>query len=542
MVLLSTCAGVRGRYAERVSDPFANLKVEDRSMTITKYGSPFLFPLVLAFSGMHCGDPSSSRTPPGARPSVDEGVAADARRVSDGGGAPSDAAIVDAPFTTKPSIAWVGVNSSMQLVSELSDPETCQSGWTRLFERRVGEGEGRELLIPIQPTYVDAFRNVFDFSRDLVATSRLLREEIPTARFSLSWPCVMASDMIREAFADAVRYVQDPDARGPGSDGGYALELTLSHRDAYPAVLDDNPEFGLLGSWAHPQARASFVEYVQQVLEDIGPALPTGTVLYIANEPTTDLLDGYLSPEGKFPPGGTSAGRSLAAAFINQRDAFMDAGWRIRAAGFTPAIAINVRPMTAGMGLPGAPLLEYMHNWWLTDALVAGCVDNDFDGVCESTILPDDPAVRQLGITFYGTMAATGDTVAFGLSGEVEHPLARRSLDFVPDADHFRDAIVMAQDRYADQIAGGTLVIGVAEVGFSSGDTSEQLAWLEGYLAAAEDLALPFMGLHAIFEHAEFSSGEWFFHLIDRCDGPCELTDWGSAFLQALRTHRTRAK
>ncbi|MBI4449470.1 hypothetical protein HY634_00235 [Candidatus Uhrbacteria bacterium] len=462
------------------------------------------------------------------------------RRTFDSDIASRDGAVVDAPVATMPSIAWVGVNSTVQLIPDLSDPATCSSGWTRLFEQLVGEGEGRERLIPIQPAYVDTFGDIFAFSRDLAASGRLLREEVPTSRFSLSWPCIMGNDRIREAFVDAVWYAQDPDARGKGLDGGFALELTLSHRDSYPAALSDNPTFGLLGGWAHPQARESFVTYVQLVLDEIGPALPAGSVIYIANEPTVDLFDGYLSPEGRFPPGGTGAGRSLAAALVNQRDAFMDAGWRIRSAGFTPAIAINVRPMTVGADLPGASLLEQLYNWWLADALATGCIDNDFDGVCENVILPDDPAVRQLGITFYGTMAATAETVEFGLPGEVEQPLARRVLDFMSSGEHFRSAMVAVRERYADHIASGTLTVGVAEIGLSSGAPSDQLGWLEDYLAVAEEFELPFMGVHSIFEHAEFTSGEWFFHLIDQCDGACELTEWGSVFLETLRVHRTR--
>ncbi|MDP3770997.1 MAG: hypothetical protein Q8R16_01720, partial [bacterium] len=303
-------------------------------MTTRKRGSSFLFPVVFVVPLLHCGGTSSSLTPPPGPPSTDEGATPDVRRTPDSGIVPRDAAVADALVATIPSIAWVGVNSTVQLIPDLSDPASCPSGWTRLLEQLVGEGEGRERLVPIQPAYVDTFGDVFAFSRDLAASGRLLREEVPTSRFSLSWPCVMGNDRIREAFVDAVWYAQDPDARGKGSDGGFALELTLSHRDSYPAALSDNPEFGLLGGWAHPQARDSFVAYAQLVLDEIATALPAGSVIYIANEPTVDLFDGYLSPEGRFPPGGTGAGRSLAAALVNQRDAFMDAGWRIRSAGF----------------------------------------------------------------------------------------------------------------------------------------------------------------------------------------------------------------
>jgi len=410
----------------------------------------------------------------------------------------------------------------MQLVTQLVDPDYCESGWTELWSQL--RMEGREQIISLQPAYVDTFETLEDFALALRTSYRKVGSEISTTRFSLSWPCYLENAAIREGFLEVLL-----DAK----DAGYAIELALSQHDSYPAALHEHPDFGMLGGWAHPDAPASFIEYTQRVLDEMGPELETGTVIYLAIEPTPQLFDSYLNEDGKYPPGGRGAGRSLAVAMLNQRDAFLEAGRLIRKTGFTPAIAPNVRPLVSKLDAPGAWLLNELHNWWLTDALVLGCIDNDFDGQCEDT---EASAVDHLGITFYGVMGAREETVEFGLPGKKTQPLARRWFGFAPNSDIFRYALTTTRARYEERIKDGSLEFDVAEIGFSSGNTDTQLGWMGDYLGEMRDLEIPSVGIHALFKHAEFSSGEWYFRLLIRCfNGACDCADWGIDLLNAIQ-------
>lgn len=488
-------------------------------------GRIFLFPIFCGL-GIACGS--------GAESGVSDR--------QDMGRVPADAGALAQDMTTLPDaepdagprkihpIEWAGLNSSMQLVHELVDPDFCESGWTELLRELRQEGRGH--IVPLQGDYVNYFATVEVLGLTLADTYAALGDVLPVTRLSLSWPCFMGSATIREEFLRAIEYVQD---------AGYRVELTLSHHDTYPADLHEHPDFGMFGGWAHPDAPARFVEYAHAVLDTVQGILPEGSVIYLATEPTPQLFDGYLSSDGKYPPGGSEAGRSLAQAMVNQRDAFLEAGRAIREAGYVPALAPNIRP--TARELPGSDLLDYLHNWWLADALVLGCVDDDFDnwpfngGGCEQNV---EPAVDRLGITFYGAMDALDETVEFGLPGAETQPLARRWLEFESDQGQFRYALFFTLERYADEILKRGLQVGVAEIGLSAGSTSTQLRWLEQYYDVMEELGVTFAGIHGIFEHAEFSTGEWFFHLIARCEGRCELTPWGDVFASTVRVRSGR--
>ncbi|MDP3771581.1 MAG: hypothetical protein Q8R16_04725, partial [bacterium] len=251
-------------------------------------------------------------------------------------------------------------------------------------------------------------------------------------------------------------------------------------------------------------------------------------------EPIPQLMDGYIHREGKNPPGGRNAGTSLAAAMVRMRDAFLAAGPRIRDAGFVPSIAMSIRPLVGDVDLPGAAFLDFVHNDWLTIAMVEGCIDNDFDGRCESS---QPPAVDRIGVTSYGVMHASRDTTMFAMPGwRPEHILARREFyatDFVPDPAHLRAMLARVETRFIERITDGSLQFGVSEIGFSSGSAATQLGWLDDALAVIEEFPVQFLTIHAPLAHAEFSPGDWRFHLVDRCCPP-ELTDWGRRALDTL--------
>ena len=285
----------------------------------------------------------------------------------------------------------------------------------------------------------------------------------------------------------------------------------------------------------------SFAQYVQTVLDMIKGLVPPKTVIYLANEPMSDLFDGYLHKSGKYPPGGKNASHSLAVALINAREAFIAMGRALRAQGFVPAIAPNIRPLKAQEYTPEIQFLDYLYNWWLLDALVLGCQDDDFDGTCEWY---DDPlAVDLVGVTYYGTMQAKSTFVEFGLSGEPTRPLLDRTINpenFAPDSGWFSIALEWVQQRYQERLEAGTLDLVVAEIGFSDANLTQKILWLQDYLTVLDEQGIRSLGLHGVFESAEFQSGQWNFHLVARCDpygapGPsCELTDWGTAALDII--------
>ncbi|MBI4434798.1 hypothetical protein HY635_03235 [Candidatus Uhrbacteria bacterium] len=428
-----------------------------------------------------------------------------------------------------PRLTVGGSYSTVQLLAMLTDPGICPSGWTTLFEERFGQGKGEEALIPLQPAYVrevDDYGDLPGLADAIIGTHTVLGAQMPVVRISLFWPCVMANETVLAGYRDLITAVYG---------AGYEVELALVHHASYPAALHFAPAaVGTIGGWAHPDAPEAFSAYVTTVLAEIGPILSLGTSIDLAMEPVPQLMDGYIHREGKIPPGGRNAGHSLAVAMTHMRDAFLEAGPAIRAAGFVPAIGMNIRPLVGDAELPGAELLDFLHNDWFTDAMVGGCIDDDFDGVCESS---RPPAVDRIGVTFYGVMHASRDTTEFGLPGwRPELVLARREFypsDFAPDPTQLRAALTRIETRYTERITDGSLTFGVAELGFSSGNPTTQLSWLDDALAVIGDFPVRFLTIHAPLRHAEFSSGDWYFHLVSRCCPP-ELTDWGRLALDAL--------
>ena len=412
-----------------------------------------------------------------------------------------------------PRIQWSAVNSTMQLVRAAVDSSVCPSGWTLLQEELAREGRGD--LPPLQRAYVTRFVTLEEFAQAAVQARHLLIPVLRTLRFSVLWPCWQAAEIWRNDVVGAVRDLQS---------AGYTLELTLLHHDAYPVELHERTT-GLLGGWAHPDAPANFEAYVESVLTRLNGVLEPGSVIYRANEPLSTLFNGYIGG-GTLPPGGTRAGKSLAQAMVNLRAALRAAGERVSAAGFRPAIAVNVRPLQENTG-PSAALLDHVFNWWLMDALVLGCIDDDFDEHCERT---ERGVVSLIGITFYGAMRDSRESVDFSLPSAVypERALALPAIDVTPHAGFFSTALQTTITRYS------TAEVRVAEIGFSSVDESLMALWLRRYAdAASHQIASPAIGLHTLFSSAEFSPGEWQFHLVRGCvTEPCELTTWGRAFLE----------
>jgi len=417
---------------------------------------------------------------------------------------------------------WGVVVSTIQLVHESVDPVICPSGWTELQSELAARGEGQ--LPPLQTAYVNRFANLFEFMRASMAAKAELWESLPVLRLSTVWPCWAANEQWRNEMGQTVQNLLAV---------GWRIELTLLHHDSYPAAFHSTGGFGL-GGWSHDAAADAFVEYARSVTVTMQRILPAGSRIYIANEPEALLFNGYLDQSGKWPPGGKNASKSLAKAFLNMRRALREAARAVTEAGFEPAIAINVRPLLDSKGTPPERVLDHLHNWWLLDALVRGCNDNNFSGSCDD---PEPAVLETIGSTFYGSMKADDKTVELADGIDMALPL----INVQPDADLFRRTL---EDVYIAY--GGS--VGVAEIGFSSAIPRQMELWLREYLSAAE-LAIPtdkssFIQLHTLFEGAEFSEGEWRFHLLDGCgfdefgeEEGCQYTPWAEQVFEIISSN-----
>lgn len=466
------------------------------------HGRTFLFLVVLAAG---CADNKKSANPVALEGEGDPTSGGEGE--GDGEGEHTDGA---RRFT------WGVVVSTMQLVHDAVDPAICPSGWTMLQSELAARGEGQ--LPPLQAAYVNRFGNLFDFTRAAMAAQAELGTILPVLRLSTVWPCWAANERWRSEMGQTVQNLLAV---------GWRVELTLLHHDSYPAALHSVSGFGL-GGWSHDAAADAFVEYARSVATTMQRILPAGSRIYIANEPEAMLFNGYLDQSGKWPPGGKNAGKSLAKAFLNMRTALREAARAVTEAGFEPAIAINVRPLLNSNGTPAERVLEHLHNWWLLDALVRGCNDNNFSGSCDD---PEPAVLKTIGLTFYGHMKADDKTVELADGIDMALPI----INVAPDADLFRRTLKDVYETY-----GGN--VGVAEIGFTSAIPRQMELWLRDYLAAAE-LALPantpsFIQIHTLFEGAEFSEGEWQFHLLNGCGDEelCEFTPWGLQVLEIIRS------
>lgn len=416
----------------------------------------------------------------------------------------------------EPKFAWGVEVSTVQLVHEAVDPAVCPSGWTALQAELADNGNGH--LPPLQAAYVNRFDDLYHFARGGIAARNAIGDTIPTLRFSTVWPCWTANESWRTGIAQVA---QDLIA------SGWQIELTLLHHDSYPANLHGSAGFDL-GGWSREDAVDSFTAYAGSVVTTLRNVLPAGSRIYLANELEASLFNGYLDQSGKWPPGGKSAGNSMAQAFLNARDALRVGARLIRNAGFEPAIAVNVRPLIGNRETTADNTLEHLHNWWLLDALLRGCDDDSFSGTCDTTV---DPAPVTIGLTFYGRMEPSEETVELAPDVTMTRPV----INVEPDPDLFRQTLRSVHERYPNA------PLGIAEIGFSSGSIRRMDGWLREYrdgvgLVLGYDTK-HFIQLHTLFAGAEFSEGEWHFHLIGDCgenNHSCDFTPWGERVMEIL--------
>ena len=417
---------------------------------------------------------------------------------------------------TPSSVQWGLVSSTMQLVNESVDPSFCANGWTALKEDLDKEGQGD--LVPLQKAYVQRFDTLNDFTNAAIEAHTLVNDVFPTLRISSGWPCFMENTEWQESMVNSISRLRN---------SGWKIELTLNHHDSYPINLD--AENITDSGWVNSRSSADFRSYVSSICKELNQGvLDSGTTIYLINEPVSYLFNAYLG-SGSWPPGGKRAGKSLAEALINMREGLNTAALVVESAGFRPAISKNIRPMTHGKD-PIDETLEHVFNWWLLDALLTGCMDDNFDGACEDYREPSK--IEVLGITFYGTMSSSDETVDFGRFGQQSSKMPLPNMNFVPTATYFKEALQAARQHFPD------IEIRISEIGLSASNTSTMLDWLKAYQAVVDDLAdaelvTPSMQIHTLFKSAEFSPGDWVFHLMEGCgETPCKLTPWGEALLE----------
>ena len=415
-------------------------------------------------------------------------------------------------------ISWGVVSSTHQLVTESSSSATCPSGWSMLFEQLHQQENGH--IVPLQTNYVKRFSSLATFSSAAKKAFAAIGTYIPTIRLSLSWPC-FGNSAWRKEIVLAVEQLQY---------AGFIIEITLSHHDSYPAILHKTGGTSITSSgWAHPEAKNTFIAYVNDAIRLFTPILPAGTRVYLINEPVSMLFNSYLG-NGNWPPGGKRAVSGFYTAMIAMRDALHEAGLLIQQAQWEPAIAKNLRVNKKGQ--PLNPILDYVFNWWLLDALLHDCIDNMFSRDCTSSFSRTVPFT--LGITYYGTMENSTESITLKptLSRSILIPLP--AMDFSPNPEYFSKTVKLALDKYP------LTTITIAEIGLSSGNTQKAQEWLFSYSSVVQkETAVNFekhIGIHTLFESAEFSTGEWFFHILDGCDTttPCVFTPWGNALLNHI--------
>ena len=421
------------------------------------------------------------------------------------------------PDSNAEAVSWGIVIPTMQLVQETANGERCPSGWSLLADS-LSEN-GLQNLPPIQPKYVYRFRTLAQLDaavREAYEALPELARVFPTVRIPLVWPCFMESDAWRREFSDLFRNLVN---------AGIHVELTLSHHDSFPAALwEDRNGPGVLASgWAHQGAPDAFTRYAEAVYDELGHVLPEDTTVYLVNEPVSALLHGYAG-YGSWPPGGKRAGRSLGQALRHMRDGLIAAARTLQHTGWRVGVIHAVRPMTDNGPGSGSAETDYVVNWWLPDALHHGCVDDDFDGSCEAV---RDPALIDVfGVSFYGTMRAGADELTLHERTTIRIP----ESDVRPDVRAFARALSDVKRRYSNQ------QVTVGEIGFSSADSAKQGQWLAEYQHAMREHSIREATLHTLFEAAEWSGGEWRFHLAEGCSGsPCRITPWGRQAAAVVR-------
>lgn len=430
------------------------------------------------------------------------------------------------------------VSSTMQAVTEAVDPVLCPSGWTALVDNLGANGH----LPPLQSAYVNRFPTFNAYAIAISDAAAHLKELRPTIRISTVWPCWVNNPAWRE---DMIYFLSNM------RNQGVTIELVLSHHDSYPITLEDTSGgFAKYSGWAHDNAVEEFVTYTNWVIEELGSVLPIGTRVYLAYEPMGMLFNSYFG-SGNWPPGGKEAKAAFVKSLTHMRLALRESAMLVRDAGFVPLIAQNTRPMIGeitksplGTAIPDSPdaRLSYIFNYWLIDALVTHCNDNNFDAVDDvvgtrCADLPKTGAISELGVTYYGTMTASNRIMELPVSNGTVR-MALPNMDFAPDGRAFGDAMRDLAAAYSG------IPLHVSELGFSSGKSGTQKTWLEAYLAEVRSgqntdpsrVAVRTIGIHSLFNVAEFSPGEWNFHLLDGCGNePCQLTTWGEEVIETFR-------
>ena len=416
------------------------------------------------------------------------------------------------------SVSWGVVSSTNQLVTESSSSSTCPSGWSKLFEQLHQKENGH--IVPLQTNYVKRFSSLTAFSSAAKTAFTTIGPHIPTIRISLSWPCFVNS-VWRKDMALAIEKLRL---------AGFIIEITLSHHDSYPGILHKTGGTSIASSgWAHPEAKSVFLAYVHDVIRLFTPILPAGTRVYLINEPVSMLFNSYLG-NGNWPPGGKRAVSGFYTAMITMRDTLHEAGLLIQQAQWEPAIAKNIRINKKEETLD--PILDYIFNWWILDALLHNCIDTVFSGDCTSSFLQTAPFT--LGITYYGTIKNSTESITLKPTPSRSIIMPLPVMDFSPNPEYFSKTVKLALDKYP------LTTITIAEVGLSSGNTQKAQEWLFDYSNVVQkETAVNFekyIGIHTLFESAEFSSGEWFFHILNGCDTntPCVLTPWGNVLLNHI--------
>jgi hypothetical protein len=426
------------------------------------------------------------------------------------------------------------LNSTVQLVNAATQ---CPSGWSWLVEQLTPEDQGH--LPPIQPRYVDRFATVAAMHAAILDGVREFASLDPIVRVSLVWPCWAAEDgSWKRDMLTMLDALQDANLR---------VEIILSQHDSYPASLIDMKVVGPLHGWAHDNAVAEFLAYATDVMNQLEDHLAKGSRVYLVHEPMLPLFKGYLW-EQAWPPNQRFAQSSLVHAMRNLASALRSSAEVVVDAGHVPVIGKNIRLVNAK---PEDPIpsrtLNRLINWWLTDVLYRGCADNNFDGMDDIDGVPCETVRRttlfaEAGITFYGSMWVGSDPpMLVRVDDETTLTIGVGIEDPSPSSTAFEAALSSTLERYP------WMTVHVAEIGFTAPPFSgKQRQWLRAYLEVYDRVQeaispnVGSIGIHALFQHAEFTSGDHFFHLATGCGTSfCEVTPWGRDVLDEFHLRYT---
>lgn len=423
----------------------------------------------------------------------------------------------------------VFIVNSEQLVQAAFEIDVCgEHAWTKLVSDLPWN---RQHLPSLQRLHVNEFETIAELSEAMHAMHAEISDLDLVFRVSLMWPCWVQSEEWREQMTNAIH---DLSLLG-------AVELVLTHNDGYPSSLFGEGVPGYAG-WAHDDSVDAFVAYTESVVAVFKEILPPDTRVYVAFEPMRVLIDGYIG-SGYYPPGNSDARMSFVRGMIHQRDAFRAAGDIIVEAGWRPVIAQNIRNFQGILGDKPVETPEerlgYLYNRWLPDGLIYECVDDDFDGLDDNQdvlcgALPPSSVGWELGITYYGNLYSAGIVLEMPLIDGGVVLVAAPYVDVTPQPKLFGHILEIMQTAYP------LTVLHVAEVGFSSASLEKMVDWLTAYLFEIADREIPIasFALYSPFEEAQFSSGEWFFHMFSRCaeSASCiALTSWGKEALTIFR-------